>query len=236
MQVGSIPKGVAAGDSLVERADNDGQRLSNKAVEVSSPSSMMNGSIHMKTLDCKPRRKLKKKHMKFRMRSMDLVSNNLFRASLRLRKKKKHRRSKGRTSEVKNHIQEHLLEAGCSSIGQGPSTSDKTQTISVGPTNPREKRVKHGNKKGDKRTAGKNVKISQSECVMDTMDVEFRDRIGLEGAMLATDKELPKSSDSVAKQRDAQRYDGLNDSNRIRMQNGLMSILTRGLGEAIGKC
>lgn len=234
MQVGSIPKGIPTGDSLIEKADNDGQKLSTKSVEASSPSSLMNGSIHMKTLDCKPHRKLKKKHMKCRIRHMHLFSTNLFRASLSLKKKKKkkHRRS---SSIVKNHIQEHLLEAGCSSIFEGPSTSDKTQTISVGSTNRWEKRVKHGNKKGDKRAVGKNVKISNSECVMDTIDVEeFKDRIGLEGAMLATDKEPPKSSDSVAKQWDAQRSDSLNDNNSNRMQK-LMSILTRGLSETIGK-
>eukprot|EP00261_Vitis_vinifera_P015247 XP_003634989.1 PREDICTED: ubiquitin carboxyl-terminal hydrolase 23 isoform X2 [Vitis vinifera] len=232
-QVDSMPKGSAAGDSLIEKADDGGQKLSTKTVEFSSPSSMMNGSIHMKTLDCKPHRKFKKKNMKCRMRSMHLVSNNLFRASLSLRKKKKHRRSKRHTSDIKNLTQEHLLEAGCLSVGQGPSTSDKTQTTSVGPTNRWGKRVKHGTKKGDKRTAGKDVKTSNSECVMDTMDVEFRDRIGEEGAMLATDKEPQKSSISVAKQRDAQRSDSLNDSKRDQMQNGLMSMLTRGLDETI---
>ncbi|WJZ91441.1 hypothetical protein VitviT2T_010511 [Vitis vinifera] len=232
-QVDSMPKGSAAGDSLIEKADDGDQKLSTKTVEFSSPSSMMNGSIHMKTLDCKPHRKFKKKNMKCRMRSMHLVSNNLFRASLSLRKKKKHRRSKRHTSDIKNLTQEHLLEAGCLSVGQGPSTSDKTQTTSVGPTNRWGKRVKHGTKKGDKRTAGKDVKTSNSECVMDTMDVEFRDRIGEEGAMLATDKEPQKSSISVAKQRDAQRSDSLNDSKRDQMQNGLMSMLTRGLDETI---
>ncbi|KAJ9697595.1 hypothetical protein PVL29_009429 [Vitis rotundifolia] len=232
-QVDSMPKGSAAGDSLIEKADDGGQKLSTKTVEFSSPSSMMNGSIHMKTLDCKPHRKFKKKNMKCRMRSMHLVSNNLFRASLSLRKKKKHRRSKRHTSDIKNLTQEHLLEAGCLSVGQGPSTSDKTQTSSVGPTNPWGKRVKHGTKKGDKRTAGKDVKTSNSECVMDTMDVEFGDRIGQEGAMLATDKEPQKSSSSVAKQWDAQRSDSLNDSKKDQMQNGLMSMLTRGLDETI---
>ncbi|XP_034691124.1 ubiquitin carboxyl-terminal hydrolase 23-like isoform X2 [Vitis riparia] len=232
-QVDSMPKGSAAGDSLIEKADDGDQKLSTKTVEFSSPSSMMNGSIDTKTLDCKPHRKFKKKNMKCRMRSMHLVSNNLFRASLSLRKKKKHRRSKRHTSDIKNLTQEHLLEAGCLSIGQGPSTSDKTQTTSVGPTNPLGKRVKHGTKKGDKRTAGKDVKTSSSECVMDTMDVEFRDRIGQEGGMLATDKEPQKSSSSVAKQWDAQRSDSLNDSKRDQMQNGLMSMLTRGLDETI---
>ncbi|XP_034678541.1 ubiquitin carboxyl-terminal hydrolase 23-like isoform X2 [Vitis riparia] len=229
-QVGSIPKGSAAGDLLIEKVDDGGQKLSTKSVEFSSPPSMMNGSIHMKTLDCKPHRKLKKKHMK---RSMHLVSNNLFRASLSLRKKKKQRRSKRHTSDIKNLTQERLLEAGCLSIDQGPSTSDKTQTISVGPTNPQGKRVKHGTKKGDKRTAGKDVKTSNSECLIDTMDMEIRDRIGQEGAMLATDKEPQKSSSSVAKQWDAQGSDSLNDSKRDRMQNGLMSMLTRGLDKTI---
>ena len=98
---------------------------------------------------------------------MHLVSNTLFQASLSLRKKKKHQ-SKRHTSDIKNLTEEHLLEAGCLSIVQGPSTFDKTQTISVGPTNPWGKRVKHGTKKGDKRTAVK--------------DVEFKDRIGQEYA------------------------------------------------------
>ncbi|KAJ9688949.1 hypothetical protein PVL29_014552 [Vitis rotundifolia] len=149
-QLEVIPKGSAAGDSLIEKADD----------EFLSLSSMVNGSIHMKTLDCKPPRKLKKKHVKCWMRSMHL--------------------SKWHTSDIKNLTEEHLLEAGCLSIVQGPSTFDKTQTISVGPTNPWGKRVKHGTKKGDKRTAVK--------------DVEFKDRIGQEGAKLATDKEPQKSS------------------------------------------
>ena len=236
LQVGSTPNGSAVGDSLIEKADDGGQKLSTESVEFSSSSGMMNGCIHLKTPDCNSHRELKKKHMKRRMRSMYLVPNNLFRASLSLHKKK-HRRSKRHTSDIKNLTQDQLLEAGCVSVGQDPSTSDKTQTVSVGPTNPRVRRIKHGTiKVRDKKAAGKDVKTSNGECVMDNVDVSFRDRIDQEGAILATDKEPQKSSSSVGKQWDPQRSDSLSDSKRDQLQNGLMSILTRGLDETIGKC
>lgn len=240
LQVGSIPEGSAAGDFLIEKANDGGQKLSARQTEFSSSSGMMNGSMHLKTPDCKPHKQLKKKHIKCRMRSLHLVTNNLFRASLSLhkkKKKKKHRMSKRHTSDIKNLTEEQLLEAGCLSVGQGPSTSDKTQTVFLGPTNPRVRRVKHSTKKvRDQKAAGEDVKTSNSECVMDDVDVSFRDRIDQEGAILATDKEPQKSSSSIAKQWDVQRSDSLGDNKRDRMQNGLMSMLTRGPDEAIGKC
>lgn len=233
MQVGNIPEESAAGNPLIEKDNDASQGLSTKLVKISTMSTMMNGSIHMKSHDCKPRRKLKKKHRKHTLRSMRLITC-LSWASLSLRKKKK-QRGKQR-SNIKNLTPEHLLEAASLYIGQGPSTSDKTPTISMHPTNPSEERVKQSTKKRDKRTSGKDVKTFNGECVMDIVDVKFRDRICQEGAMLATDKEPQKSSRfSVVKQRDEQSSNGLNDNKRNWMQNGPMSVLTRGLDDTIGK-
>ena len=71
------------------------------------------------------------------------------------------------------------------------------------------------------------------------IDGEFRQRVDESGTVLATDKQLDKNSGSssslLSNQWEAGRSDGPKDSKRAVMQNGLMSMLTRGLEETVGK-
>uniref|UniRef100_A0A2N9H053 Uncharacterized protein n=1 Tax=Fagus sylvatica TaxID=28930 RepID=A0A2N9H053_FAGSY len=79
---------------------------------------------------------------------------------------------------------------------------------------------------------------SNGDCLMDVIiDGEFRQRVDEGGTVLAPDKQLDKNSGSssslLSNQWEAGRSDGPKDSKREVMQNGLMSMLTRGLEETV---
>lgn len=212
-----------------------------ESVKLSSSSIMPNG-LQTEAHDCKRHRKLKKRVLKCQVASMQLHSRFLFRTSLSLRKKKKHKRNRGHILDVKNLSREHLLDGDCISADMRPSTSESIQTMPLDLTPPLRKGTKSGSKKGAKNAAAKDLINSNGDCLMDNMiDGEFRHRIDQNGTVLSSDKPLEKSSDSIssssllADQLEAGRPNGLKDSKREVVQNGLMSMLTRGLEETEGK-
>lgn len=239
-QVGHTPNGSAVGTSLVEAAGGRVQKVElDESVKLSSLSIETNG-LHTEAHNCKLHKKLKKKHLKCKVASMQLHSHFLFRASLSLQKKKKHKRNKRRTLNTKNLSREYLLDRDCISADLGPSTSESVGTSSLHLSHPLRKGTKTTSEKRANDVAAKGYINSNGDCSMDVkIDGEFRHRIDKSGTMLATDKQLDKNSGSsstfVANQWEAVRSDDLKDSKREVMQNGLMSMLTRGLEETVGK-
>lgn len=239
-QVGHTPKEIAVGNSLVVDAGGRVQKIVlDESVKLFSSSIMPNG-LQTEAYDCKRHRKLKKRALKCQVASMQLHSRFLFQASLSLRKKKKQKRNRRHILDVKNLSREHSLDGDCISADMGPSTSESIRTMPLELTPPLRKGTKSGSKKGAKNAAAKGLVNSNGDCLMDNMiDGEFRHRIDRNGTVLASDKPLEKSSDSIssssllAEQLDAGRPNGPKDSKR-EVQNGLMSMLTRGLEETEG--
>ncbi|KAA8522873.1 hypothetical protein F0562_009296 [Nyssa sinensis] len=220
----------------IEGAVDIGQRMVNiGSIELSSLPTTTSISLNRKASDGKAPEKMKKKLLKCRVTTMHLGSNILFGASLGLRKKK-HKRSKRRTLEIKNLTQEDWLDRDGIPTDLGPSTSEKTRTMSLGGSgHSRKKVVKSGSNKKDKSAAVKNVANSNGDSLMGIIDKEFRERVDHNGAMLATEKRPQKSYcfASSGNQFDIRGPNSSKDSRRDSMQNGLMSMLTRGLEETI---
>ncbi|KAJ0031546.1 hypothetical protein Pint_14437 [Pistacia integerrima] len=121
-QVGNKLYDSVAGTSAEENVGDNGQ----------TPASMMaNEPLHAKAPDCASQRKLKKKKLlKCRINSMS-IGLKFFKASLGLRKKKKHKMSKRCTVDLQNLSKELLLDKdSCLSSDLGPSTSEKCGTSS----------------------------------------------------------------------------------------------------------
>ncbi|KAF8393036.1 hypothetical protein HHK36_021277 [Tetracentron sinense] len=194
-----------------------------KLLEISGPSSMMNDCVQV-ALGHKQHRKLaksKKKLLKCRVASMHLGSNLLFRSSLSLRKKKKHKRSKRRAIELRGFTQEDLLDEDCISSDLGPSTSEKTRTVALDSTHSRKHGAKSDTKKGNNNMASS----------MNMIDGDFRERIGQDSAVLVTNEPSLNNSSTTVNQWPAERPDSSKDNYRVSEQNGIMSMLTRGLTE-----
>uniref|UniRef100_A0A2N9HIB2 Gnk2-homologous domain-containing protein n=1 Tax=Fagus sylvatica TaxID=28930 RepID=A0A2N9HIB2_FAGSY len=127
----------------------------------------------------------------------------------------------------------------CISADLGPSTSESVGTSSLRLSHPLRKATKAGSEKGANAAAAAKGNInSNGDCLMDVIiDGEFRQRVDESGTVLATDKQLDKNSGSssslLSNQWEAGRSDGPKDSKREVMQNGLMSMLTRGLEETV---
>lgn len=231
--VGGIPNGSAAGLLPSEEAANTGLKLSVKGIIESSISPItLDGSSRMNAPngslppDQKLHRKMKKKLLKCRV---PFGSSILFGASLTLQKKK-HKQNKKRTKSLKRELVEE--------INLGPSTSEKTRDTSLASTHPRKKRARSCSEDKHNGNSFKEVSNSNADSLMDVTDGEIREGTDQNGSVLAGDK-LPHKSPSssyglvAANQCDAREPDGFKDGNRESMQNGLMSMLTRGLEETI---
>ena len=210
-----------------------------ESVKLSSSSIMPNG-LQTEAHACKRHKKLKKRALKCQVASMPKYSRLLSLASSSLRKKKKHKRN--RRHILDGDCRENLMDGDCISADMGPSTSESIRTMPLDSTPPLRKGTKSGSKKGAKNAAAKDLVISNGNCLMDNMiDGEFSHRIDQNGTVLASNKPLEKSSDFIssssllADQLEAGRPNGPKDSKREVVQNGLMSMLTRGLEETQGK-
>ncbi|XP_028081043.1 ubiquitin carboxyl-terminal hydrolase 23-like isoform X2 [Camellia sinensis] len=191
-------------------------------------------SLHQKALDNKCQQKLKKKLPRGWITSMHLGSSILFGAFLSLRKKK-HKKVKQRTVKINNLTQKHLLDSVFGSTDLGPSTSEITRTLSLGSVHSQRKLLKSRPSKKDNIPVPKNVKSSNHDLVEGIIDRDFRDRLGQNGAVLATDKQPQRncSSPLAGNQFDARGSNGSKESRGNSVHDGLMSMLTRGLEETI---
>ncbi|KAI8019537.1 Ubiquitin carboxyl-terminal hydrolase 23 [Camellia lanceoleosa] len=191
-------------------------------------------SLHQKALDNKCQQKLKKKLPRGWITSMHLGSSILFGAFLSPRKKK-HKKVKRRTVKINNLTQKHLLDSVFGSTDLGPSTSEITRTLSLGSVHSQRKVLKSRPSKKDNIPVPKNVKSSNHDLVEGIIDRDFRDRLGQNGAVLATDKQPQRNfrSPLAGNQFDARGSNGSKESRGDSVHNGLMSMLTRGLEETI---
>ncbi|KAI8018182.1 hypothetical protein LOK49_LG04G00330 [Camellia lanceoleosa] len=177
--------------------------------DLSSPG-MIHMSLHQETLDHKPLRKLKRKLQKCQVTGMHLGSSILFGISLSLRKKK-HKKIEQCTVKIKNLTKQHLLEGQCSPTDLRPSTSERTRMLFLGGTlHSQRKGLKCGSSLKDNSAVANNVKSSNYDLVQEgIIHEEFRDKLGENGSK---------------------------ESRRDSLENGFMSMLTRGLDETIVAC
>ncbi|XWS17779.1 hypothetical protein CRYUN_Cryun33cG0096800 [Craigia yunnanensis] len=189
-----------------------------------SPSSIPNGSLETKAPEYAPCRKSKKKHLKHQLKNMRIsLKLNFFRSSLDMHSKKKHKRSKKRKLNAHVLCKENLLDKDCFPSDLGPSTSEKSSTISLGS-------IHCGKKKAANGTALKNVN-NRASSMMNTIDGEFKERIYQNGTVLATDQQVEKGSGSVseANRHNSREIDSLKDGKPGASPH--RHVLTQGLGE-----
>lgn len=229
---GNTPNEGAVYNLQVEDAGDKVKKIPRKESANLSSSSIKANGLQTETHNCKHARKLKKKLLKYRAVSMRLNSQFLFRASLSLWKKRKHKRNKRGTLDVRNLGRANLLDTDSTSIDLGPSTSESSRTITF-LARPLRKGTKSGSERGANNAAPLDLMTSSGNCFMeDVIDGKFREQIYQCGTVLATDKQLGKSSS--LDQLEIRRSDGPNDGKRKVVLNGLMSMLTRGLEETVG--
>ncbi|XP_030546756.2 ubiquitin carboxyl-terminal hydrolase 23 isoform X1 [Rhodamnia argentea] len=215
--------------AMSDKTDKIGQGFkSDEAVNFSVASATSDELSLVKTLDSKPHKKFKK-HLKYRFASLHLGSNILLRASLRPRKKRK--KNKHDRLAAKN-LNGKQLNRDLIASDFGPSTSEATEVVSV---SSKRRGSKSCSKKRVSNTCSRMTTCSNGDSLVGAMDGAFRDRTTQSDAVLATDSSLKKSisSHSSANLGNSREYESLEDSKRDTMQNGLMSMLTRGLEETL---
>lgn len=237
LQVTSIPNGTVVGNLLANKADACSKiSIHDKSAKLTGSSIVKNGSIHVEDFECKSPKNLKKKILKSRIASMHFHSSILFRASLGLRKKKKHKRCKHRNLDAKNLRKELLKDTYCFPSDLGPSTSENTHTKCLVSKRSRTKEAKSGTKKEANGAALKDEINSHGGSLINVVDGEFRERIDRNNTVLASDKQLKNSSCSLAANASNVMETGSSqDCKRDKMQNGWMGVLTRGMEETVGE-
>ncbi|KAG4189889.1 hypothetical protein ERO13_A08G251700v2 [Gossypium hirsutum] len=210
-QAGDVSSHSTIDKTLNERGDNSGKK---KIFE--SPSSLPNGSLEIKA----PCKKPTKKHLKRQLRNMHIgIKLKIFRASLHMHSKKKHKKSKKRTLKAHVLLKDNLLDKDCFPSDLGSSTSEKFGTISLG-------LIHHRRKKA----ANKNVNIN-SGSLMNNINGEVKERIYQNGTVLASDQQAERSSGSVleANWHNSREIGSFKDGKTGSSPN--RHVLTKGLGE-----
>ncbi|XP_070661122.1 ubiquitin carboxyl-terminal hydrolase 23 isoform X2 [Malus domestica] len=239
-QVGSFTSGSAACNVLGEKISDSGQKVViDESANLPGSSIVANGSLLVKSPDCKRHRKLKKKQLKSKAACMQLRPSLLSRVVLSVQKKKKHKRSKHPSSDTKSLLKEHFMDNSCL-YGMGPSTSEQTRSIPlVNPSkrNSKRKGTKSGLKNDADRTDKKWEVKSHRDSLMAVQKGVFRETLGQNGTVLATDKRLQNGNVSSLCSKENLREMGENDTplnhKRDRTQNGGIGVLTRGLDETV---
>ncbi|MBA0764469.1 hypothetical protein Gotri_013818 [Gossypium trilobum] len=209
-QAGDVSSHSTIDKTLNERGDNSSEK---KIFE--SPSSIPNGSLEIKA----PCKKPTKKHLKHQLRNMHIgIKLKIFRASLHMHSKKKHKKSKKRTLKAHVLLKDNLLDKDCFPSDLGSSTSEKFSTISLG-------LIHHRRKKA----ADKNVNIN-SGSLMNNIN-EVKERIYQNGTVLASDQQAERSSGSVleANWHNSREIGSFKDGKTGSSPN--RHVLTKGLGE-----
>ncbi|XP_050121134.1 ubiquitin carboxyl-terminal hydrolase 23-like [Malus sylvestris] len=239
-QVGSFTSGSAACNVLGEKISDSGQKVViDESANLPGSSIVANGSLLVKSPDCKRHRKLKKKQLKSKAACMQLRPSLLSRVVLSVQKKKKHKRSKHPSSDTKSLLKEHFMDNSCL-YGMGPSTSEQTRSIPlVNPSkrNSKRKGTKSGLKNDADRTDKKWEVKSHRDSLMAVQKGVFRETLGQNGTVLATDKRLQNGNVSSLCSKENLREMGENDTplnhKRDRTQSGGIGVLTRGLDETV---
>ncbi|TYI71562.1 hypothetical protein E1A91_D08G304500v1 [Gossypium mustelinum] len=210
-QAGDVSSHSTIDKTLNERGDTSSEK---KIFE--SPSSIPNGSLEIKA----PCKKPTKKHLKRQLRNMHIgIKLKIFRASLHMHSKKKHKKSKKRTLKAYVLLKDNLLDKDCFPSDLGSSTSEKFSTISLG-------LIHHRRKKA----ANKNVNIN-SGSLMNNINGEVKERIYQNGTVLASDQQAERSSGSVleANWHNSREIGSFKDGKTGSSPN--RHVLTKGLGE-----
>lgn len=212
-------------------ASNCNKMMPDELNKISS-STTMEGSLLSKTLDSKHGRKLKRKNLKYHLGSLHLSSNILFKASLSLCKKKKHRRRKRQSAGSKSLPEETLFSRDEMS---GPSTSEKSKSIYSVSTCKSRKKAKHGSRESNgNSTRNEDHKV---EWPTDIVDKEGRKRSTESSSVHANGNKLNCSSDStiVANHNDSIEANCPKDGNRSANRDGLCHVRTNGFQNTVGK-
>ncbi|KAK8656629.1 hypothetical protein V6N13_098574 [Hibiscus sabdariffa] len=191
--------------TLNERGDDNSQKNLSEF-----PCSIPNGSLEIKAAEHAPCKKPKRKHLKSPLKNMHIgIRLKIFRTSLHMHRKKKLKRSKKRTMNI--HVyKEILLDKDCLPFDMGPSTSEKSSTISLGMNHRRRKKAAN---------AASLESVNNSSSMTNNID-EVKERIYQNGTVLASDKQAEWSSREV---------DSLKEGKIGSSPN--MYVLTQGLGD-----
>lgn len=186
-----------------------------------------NGSTNIETQGSKLHKKVKKKILKMNVVTLHLSSNILFGSSLGPRKK--HKKSK----KLLKRVNSRVLDNDDMESDLGPSTSERTKQVSlVSSLPPKRKGLK--NRASD--MMAKKATNSSSDSLVN-VNGELGERTG-NCPVLSADYPLEKNfgsnlaADQMEQTKEPQKT---TDIRRDSMQNGLMSMLTRGLEETIGE-
>lgn len=209
--------------------------MHDESAKLTNSSIVKNGSIHVEDFQCKTSTKLKRKILKSQVTNMHFHSSILFRASLGLRKRKKHKRSKHRNSDAKNLRKELLKDTNCFPSDLGPSTSETTHTKCLVSACSHTKKAMTGSKKEANGVAMNDELNSHGGSLINVVGREFRERFNQNNTVLASDKQLKNGShSSAANESSAKETGSLQDCKRDRMQNGWTGVLSRGMEERVG--
>ncbi|EEF29423.1 conserved hypothetical protein [Ricinus communis] len=221
IQGGDFPNQSAAGNSQRDQGGHSCQHIVNELAEPSILSITPNQCLHKKAPDCTPHKKFKKL-LRHRISNMPL-GLKFFRASLGLRKRKKHKKSKRGTVGTQNLIKEQVMEGNCSLLEVGPSTSKMSMSVSLISTNSQRKKAKSSSKCRD-------------DTGMDIVDEELK-RYNQNSDAAPMDKHIENSiSTSEVNQHEAVLLDCRESRGENMPENGNMCILTRGLEETTVAC
>ncbi|XP_068658973.1 ubiquitin carboxyl-terminal hydrolase 23-like [Aristolochia californica] len=152
--------------------------------------------------------------------SLRVGPKQLFLASLSLRKKKKHKRSKRKISDFKDGCSKDLIEDLTSNDREASTSARRAQVTEQGCHISSKKRKKCRQAKHVKSRSGGSITIKEGG---------IREEGDLPGAVLASDASSAKRQEAVVKECDARAGD---QEKRRSVEIGLMSMLMRGLQEA----
>ncbi|XP_022158147.1 ubiquitin carboxyl-terminal hydrolase 23 isoform X2 [Momordica charantia] len=228
-----IPNQKFVGNLSSEDASDCKKLMPDESNKMSTSSIMTSELLVTKTPDSKHGRRLKRKNLKYHLGSLHLSSNILFKASLSLCKKRKHKRKKRQSAGSKNLTEESLSSTDGISSDLGPSTSEKAKSIYLVSTCKSRKKAKHGSREGNG-ISTKNEAHNVEELT-DIVDKGSGKRSKEESSELATKKKLNCSSDSiiVANHKESIEVNFPKDRKINANQDGFRCVLTNGFQNTV---
>ncbi|KAF5175875.1 Ubiquitin carboxyl-terminal hydrolase [Thalictrum thalictroides] len=176
----------------------------------------------------KPTKYLKK----FQVASIRLSSSLFFREPSWIRRKKKNKKSKKRSLEGSKSIPNKIGENFIS--GLEPSTSEQTRTVAFDSSLSQRQKGSSGASKIHCRKTKRNDSYGDSSTKL--VQVEFRERSGLNGGVLAMHEAPVKRSCSALASNCCHYKESDSSQERRSSVNDFMSMLTRGLEETTVSC